>query len=518
MDIGESAQLTLIILTCYFLVIIGLGVFYSRRAHSTDDFILAGHSLSTPFVMGSVVATWMGGAVILGGASEAFVGGFQAIVWDPWSPVLTLLIFGVFFVSVFRRSRFTTAIDFYNARFNRKIGLSSMSISLIAYVSWISAQLLSLGVIMSAVTGLDLIAATLIGSGIILTIALSGGLWALSRSDMLAFITLTILLLLVLPLSLDAVGGLQAFIEKAGAQDGSPPFSLFYTQELNTSGESQGFYGYLGLLGILYMLAAWLSVAVGDIGGSVLTARALAAKDEVAATRGFIFGGFIYLILGMIPVIVGMCVYILAPEMPEESLDNVFPWFVQNYLPTWIGVLFFVAVSSAIVSTAGDTILTSGALIGYTAFGVLKPDATDGQRLLVTRLAMLVITACGLLFGLSMGNLYNLLVFAGAVGFPVTASMAICGVLWKKANVPGAWASMASGVVSWIALVFLLLPEVDGEIWDAIYIGGVPAFALSLTAMIVVSLLTQSSYPPTPILDVDGNDISTAKRFQWHRG
>jgi Na+/proline symporter len=515
MDIGDNTQIILAILVFYFLFVIGLGLFYSRRAHSTEDFILAGHSLSTPFVMGSVVATWMGGAVILGGATEAFVGGFQAIVWDPWSPVLTLVIFGVLFVSVFRRSNFTTAIDFYNARYNLKIGLTSMSVSLVAYVSWVSAQLLSLGIIIKAVTGLDTVSATLLGSAVILTISLTGGLWALSRSDMLAFIILTIVLLIVLPLSLDAVGGPLAFIEKAGSQDGSPPFSLFYTQELNTSGDPTGFYGYLGLLGILYMIAAWFSVAIGDIGGSVLTARALAAKDEVAATRGFVFGGFIYLILGMIPVIVGMCVYILMPEMPEENLDNVFPWFVQNYLPNWLAVLFFVAVSSAIVSTAGDTILTGGALIGYTAYGVIKPDSTDSQRLLVTRLAMLGFTVCGLVFGLSMGNLYNLLVFAGAVAFPVTSAMAVCGVLWKKANAPGAWASMITGIVSWILLVFLLLPEVEGEVWDAIYIGGVPAFVLSLTAMILVSLATQRSHPPGPILDVDGKDISATKRFRW---
>ena len=517
MDIGDQGQITLGILVAYFLVVIGLGVFYSRRARSTEDFILAGHSLSTPFVMGSVVATWMGGAVILGGATEAFVGGFQAIVWDPWSPVLTLLIFGVLFVSVFRRSRFTTAIDFYNARFNQKVGMTSMSISLVAYVSWISAQLLSLGIIIKAVTGLDVVSSTLLGSAIVLTISLSGGLWALSRSDMLAFIILTITLLIVLPLSLDAVGGPMAFIEQAGSQDGSPPFSLFYTDELNAAGEPTGFYGYLGLLGVLYMFAAWFSVAIGDIGGSVLTARALAAKDEVAATRGFVFGGFIYLVLGMIPVIVGMCAYILMPEMPEADLDNVFPWFVQNYLPPWIGVLFFVAVSSAIVSTAGDTILTGGALIGYTLFSVIKPDSTDGQRLLVTRLSMLGFTACGLLFGLSMGNLYNLLVFAGAVGFPVTSAMMACGVLWKKANIPGAWASMAAGLLSWVAIVFLVLPEVEGEVWDAIYIAAVPAFLFSLTAMIVVSLLTQNSHPAGPIRDVDGFDISDTKRFNWRK-
>ena len=515
MSLGESSNIVLLVLSVYFLGIIGIGIFYSRRANSTEDFILAGHSLSAPFVCGSVVATWLGGAVILGGAREAYVGGFQAIVWDPWSPVLTLLFCGFFVVSLFRRSRFTTAIDYYNVRYSKKIGMAALTVSMLAYISWISAQLLSLGVIIKVVTGMGLITSTLLGAGIILAISLAGGLWALSRSDMLAFIILTFVLLTVLPYALSAVGGLMAFIEQAGNLDGIPPFSLFYTNALTEAGEPAGFAGYLGLLGILYMLAAWFSVAVGDLGGSVLMARALAAKDEAAAARGFVFGGFVYLILGMIPVIVGMCVFILNSNIPVANHDDIFPWFVQNHVPEWIAVMFFVAAASAIVSTAGDTVLTSGALIGYTAFKVFKPGSSDKQRLLATRIAMVCFTAIGLLFGLAMGNLYNLLVFAGAVAFPTISATYICGLLWKKANTTGAWASIISGLVSWVLLVFLLLPKVDGEIWDAIYIASVPAFLCRFTTIIVVSMLTQKTCPPEPIQDVDGNDISDTRFFYW---
>ena len=86
MNIETNASLILGVLSVYFLGIIALGIFYSRKAKSSEDFILASHSLSTPFVTASVVATWLGGAVILGGATEAFVGGLQAVIWDPFSP------------------------------------------------------------------------------------------------------------------------------------------------------------------------------------------------------------------------------------------------------------------------------------------------------------------------------------------------------------------------------------------------------------------------------------------------
>ena len=128
---------------------------------------------------------------------------------------------------------------------------------------------------------------------------------------------------------------------------------------------------------------------------------------------------------------------------------------------------------------------------------------------------MVIVTGVSLLFGLAMGDLYRLLVFAGAVSFPVLSAISVCGILWKKANVAGAWLSMMTGSLSWLLFIWLLLPEVDGELWDAIYIGAVPAFICSLTAMILGSLMTQRAFPPNPLRDAAGNDISDHRLFNW---
>ena len=77
----------------------------------------------------------------------------------------------------------------------KKVGAAGLTISVLANISWLSAQLLSLGVIIRLVTGLATVPSTLLGAAVILTISLTGGLWALSRSDMLAFIIMTFVLL-----------------------------------------------------------------------------------------------------------------------------------------------------------------------------------------------------------------------------------------------------------------------------------------------------------------------------------
>ena len=47
--------------------------------------------------------------------------------------------------------------------------------------------------------------------------------------------------------------------------------------------------------------------------------------------------------------------------------------------------------------------------------------------------------------------------------------------------------------------------HLDWAIWDAVYIGSIPAFAVSVLLMITVSLATQKKDPPRPLVDINGH-------------
>ena len=75
----------------------------------------------------------------------------------------------------------------------------------------------------------------------------------------------------------------------------------------------EGYLWYTGILGITYYLAAWASVGLGDISCPILLQRALAAKDHQTASRGFLISSFLYLFLGMIPVMIGIAMFTWGP-------------------------------------------------------------------------------------------------------------------------------------------------------------------------------------------------------------
>ena len=56
----------------YMLAMLGIGYYASRKAHTVTDFMVAGRGLSLPICSMTVMATWFGGAMMLGGAGAAF--------------------------------------------------------------------------------------------------------------------------------------------------------------------------------------------------------------------------------------------------------------------------------------------------------------------------------------------------------------------------------------------------------------------------------------------------------------
>jgi Na+/proline symporter len=95
------------------------------------------------------------------------------------------------------------------------------------------------------------------------------------------------------------------------------------------------------------------------------------------------------------------------------------------------------------------------------------------------------------------------------------------GFFWKKCNQSGAVAALAGGLLSWVAAVLFFMRHatmaantgvieegavyMDWAIWDAVYMGSIPAFAVSIGLMIIVSLVTQRRDPPRPLVDMNGN-------------
>ncbi|MDP6701678.1 MAG: hypothetical protein QGH25_18650, partial [Candidatus Latescibacteria bacterium] len=100
-------------LAVYLLIMIGVGLYASRRVSGSVDFIVAGKRLSLLLCTSTLAATWFGGGICIGAASAAYQGGFLGVIADPFGAALCLFLAGLFYVRVMRRMGLMTVASFF---------------------------------------------------------------------------------------------------------------------------------------------------------------------------------------------------------------------------------------------------------------------------------------------------------------------------------------------------------------------------------------------------------------------
>ncbi len=510
------------------LIIIILGLFYSYRVHEAEDLTIAGRQLSFVFMVPSIIATWICAGAMMGAAGYAFLFGMQGVIFDPWAPALCMVIIGIFFAFRMRKAKYTTITDYFNNRYGNLSGFLYTVIQIIAAMAWLGGQLVALGIIVYLTTGFNMQMAVIIATVVIIIATGFGGLWALSRIDTIAFALILIGLLILLPTVVGEAGGFGQLIQRAENWAELPTWSMKME-----SGE-EGYLWYTGILGILLYISAWASLSLGDVPSQVLMQRALAAKTEKTAVAGFIASGFLYLTIGMIPVLIGIPVFTtgLLEGIPVTEAENVLPWAAYNFLSPWAGVLFIVTLAAAIISTSGNSSLIISTLIGHNIYRYVKPQAATTEVLKVVRISVPLVTLLAMAIALYFETVYKLIVLSGGIQLATISGAYIIGYFWTKANTAGAVSSFFTGLVSWIIVYQSVLPAtmqanmdvvVEGEVYmewardDAIFISLIPAAAISFLTLIIVSLLTQKKYPPLPMRSSDGRDMSTMPKFFWSK-
>ncbi len=499
----------------YMVLMVAIGVYSSKKVKGVSDFLVAGRRLGYFLTTGTLFATWFGAGTCMGGAAYAYLFGFQGVVADPFGAALCLIIAGLFFARLMRRGRYLTLADFFQLRYGNGMGFASVVFLSIAEMGWVGAQLVAFGTILHIFSGMPLMWGIIISAGVLVIYTFLGGMWSVTLTDFIQMIILIAGFLILTPIVIGDIGGWNYFISHVGNWAEMPPFALW------PEGEA-GFYGYTGLEGWIYAIALWLSISLGSIPAQDLMQRMFSAKNEGVAVWSSYTAGIMYLTFGLLPVFLGMAAFIITQDLSVPETDMILPWLAIKYLHPFGTVVFVAALIAALMSSSDSAILAASSLIGYNGLKYLKPDSTEKEQLRITRIMVPIITIVSLLLALYVETIYRLMVIAWTVLLVGLFAPYAAGYFWKKANRLGAWAALIGGMVAWIAFTYHYLPMTieantgiiqegvvywDWAIWDAVYLGSLPGFIISIVLLIVVSLATQKIDPPKPLTDIDGKPM-----------
>ena len=296
----------------YMLIMLCVGYYASKRSHSVADFMVAGRGMPIWLCSMTVIATWFGGAMMLGGAGAAYDEGMLGVIEDPWGGALALLLIGFFFARMFRRLRILTVVDFMEQRFDKVASFGMVITTLFSNIVWVGAMLVAFGVVFESLTSIPMEQGIIGGAIVIFVYTAVGGMWAVAITDFLQMLVIMIGLIVLVTVVLIDVGGWSAI---------SPHLSenTFRMLPLENTGEEW-----------LNYLRAWMIIGVVDISAQTLCKRVASAKDERVAQNSFYIGSIGYLFFGMIPIFLGIIGSVTMPGI--ESPETIIPALAIEHL------------------------------------------------------------------------------------------------------------------------------------------------------------------------------------------
>ena len=425
----------------YLAASLAVGLVAARRVRGTEDFAVAGRRFGVPVVAATVFATWFGAETVLGIPAAFMKDGLRGIVADPFAAAACLVLIGCVFARPLHRLRGLTLGDFYRERFGRPTDVVLSTCIAFSYFGWLAGQLVALGLALSVLSAgaIDPRTGTLIGAGVVIAYTFAGGMFSVALTDYLQAIVI--------------VGGMGYVAFVVGGLGGGPGAVFAAAAE---SGRMR-FLPEGNAAAILAWGNAALLIVFGSVPQQDVLQRVKSARDATTAVRGSIAGGLLYFVIACVPIYLVCAASLIDPAGVGARLGDdpqrVLPMLVLERTPLAVQVLFFGALVSAILSTAGGALLAPAVIIAENVLRPVLRPKDDRAMLWTMRLTVLAVgvavTAMALL---SHQSIYELVNESGKVVLVAAFVPLAAGLFWKRATARGAHASMVLGLGTWLAL------------------------------------------------------------------
>lgn len=478
----------------YVAVLLGVGVWKSRTTKTQDDFMVAGRTVSTWYLVGTLICTWIGAGSLFGGAGLAFREGIGDLWMSAGAWVGIVIVY--FLAHRVRRIAEYTVADILEKRYTPAARVLGSLTVIVAYMSIVGYQFRGAGRLINLVTqdlpgGLPEISVEqgrLIACVAVIIFTLLAGMVSIVSLDLFNGTLMIIGVLLALPLALHAVGGLNQVVATVPATH----FALF------------GQHGPTWAFGVFFPTFFLL------LGESSMYQKFFAAKDERSARRavlGMVVGVVIIeTSLALLAVIGAGKYWNLAPFRAGGALDvpateTIILYLARHDLPVIAGCLLLGAGMAIIFSTANTFLMIPSTNLArdiYQRF--LHPRATERQVVLFQRVMIVVVGATAYLLATQFTSILAMAFTAYTmVGAGLTPAL-LAAFLWKRVTPQGGTASIAAGMLVTVLITVFQHPL---SAWVSGFYGGTvditefmiyPAVAASILCLVVVSLLT----PPSP--------------------
>lgn len=423
---------------------------------SSEDFQTCGRTIKTGLIAVDIVSHWTWAATLLQSSNQAYQYGVSGPFWYAGGATIQIILFGILAVQIKKKAPSAhTVLEIVHARWGTVAHLVFFFFCFLTNIIVSAMLILGGAAVMTALTGMNTIAAAFLIPISVCVYTTTGGLKATFLSSyihtVIIYVALCIFAFTVYATGSDLGSPSKVWnhlVIKAankpvsGNQDGS------YLTFFSSNGLTFGIINIIGNFGTVFCdQAYWQS--------------AIAARPS-AANKGYLLGGALWF---CIPFTLATCLGLsaLALDLPitvTEANEGLVPPAAAFFLlGKGGGILMTIMLLMAVTSSGSAELIAVSSLFTYDGYWhYVNPRATGKQLLIVSKIMVLVYTVLMGVFAVilqqldcSLGYVYEIMgVLIGSAVIPI----ALC-LMWRKTN---KWGAIAGAVLGqWFGLIAWLV-------------------------------------------------------------
>ena len=491
----------MISIVAYLILVLGIGVWFSKRNKTADDFYLGGRRLGPLVTAMSAEASDMSSYLLMGVPGVAYLTGIADASWTAIGLVIGTYLNWLIVAKKLRRyshhCKATTLPAFFSERFRDKSRILSVIaavVIIIFFVPYTASGFAACGKLFNSLFGVNYVTAMIICAAVIIVYTMLGGFLAASTSDFIQSIVMTIALVVVLVYGTIHAGGVSGVIENAKSIPGYFSFTNIFVPETGGS-EKYGIFRIcstmawgLGYFGMPHILLRFMAIENVD----KLTLSRRVASVWVVISLG------VAVLIGIIGK--GMVGHGTIAELAdsERILIEISKLISQHgVIAALLAGVILAGILAATMSTADSQLLAAASSVSQNIVKEkLVPNMKEKTTMIIARLTLVAIALVAIFLARDPeSNVFKIVSFAWAGFGAAFGPVVLFSLFWKRTTKWGALAGMIAGG----AMVFIWkygIATLGGVL--AIY-ELLPAFITACIAIVIVSLVTKK--PEPEILD-----------------
>lgn len=486
----------------YLVGMLLVGFVYSKSNEDSSDFYLGGRKMGPLVTAMSAEASDMSSWLLMGMPGLAYLTGIASPGWTAIGlAVGTWLNWLIVARRLRRYSANLNAItvpQFLSLRFHDQRNLLNALgavIIIVFFIPYTASGFAACGKLFNSLFGVDYMIAMILSAVVIVGYTIMGGFRAVSTTDLIQSVVMSMALIAVLVYGVSVAGGWDVVIENAR----SLPGYLTMAASHNVADNSATSYSLLDIVSTL----AW---GLGYFGMPHILLRFMAIEDEKKLVLSRRIASVWVVIAMTASIVIGMvglgmtkagALEFLSGSSSETLIVRVASLIAQHgVLAAILAGLILAGILAATMSTADSQMLAAASSVSQNIlqeFGHMK--LTEKQSLFAARLTIICISVVGVVLARDPNSsVFGIVSFAWAGFGGSFGAVVLCSLFWKRCNWQGALAGMLSGGLMVFVWKYIISP-----------LGGVfgiyellPAFLVSLVVCVVVSLVT-----PAPSAEIE---------------